>query len=82
MSENCPLQLVSFVKTKKVEFGPDVEPVSPNEFTQQLDGKELKRLLEKAERPGELDSDSDVEVPMVQANALPDVYPDSAPAKK
>ena len=65
----------------KVEFGPDVEPISPNEFTQQLDGRELRRLMDKSERPGELDSDSDVEVPVVHANALPDIYPDTPAAK-
>ena len=55
---------------------------APNEFTQQLDGKDLARLIEKADKPGDLDSDSDIEVPVVRTNALPDAYPDAVPAKK
>src|SRR5947209_7048959 len=54
---------------------------SPDEFTQQLDGKELARLIEKGDRPGDLDSDSDVEVPMVRTNPLPDHYPEAAGSK-
>lgn len=58
-----------------VDVAHDDEPLSENEYTQQLDGKDLKRLLEKSERPGEVGSDSDVDLPAVQANPLPDVYP-------
>jgi pSer/pThr/pTyr-binding forkhead associated (FHA) protein len=57
-------------------------PVAANEFTQQLDGKDLARLIEKADKPGDLDSDSDIEVPVVRTNALPDAYPEAVPAKK
>src|SRR5437773_3525422 len=38
-----------------VEFVPDDVAVSPDEHTQQIEGKELARLIEKSERPGELD---------------------------
>lgn len=68
-----------------VQVGPDEaeDSPSPDEFTQQIEGKELAKLLDKADRPGELDSDSsDVEIPMVRANALPDHYPEAAPSKK
>jgi len=66
-----------------VQFAPDEPPAAPDEYTQQLDGKELARSVEKADHPGELDSDSsDVEIPVVRTNALPDHYPDAAPAKK
>ena len=44
-------------------------------------GKDLKKLIDQAERPGELGSDSDVDLPIVQANPLPDVYPPE-PAKQ
>src|SRR5262245_52138646 len=66
-----------------VQVGPDEDSPSPDEFTQQLEGKELAKLLDKGDRPGELDSDSsDVEIPMVRANTLPDHYPEAAPSKK
>lgn len=55
---------------------------APDEYTQQLDGKELARLIEKADHPGDLDSDSDLEVPVVRANPLPDAYPEAAPSPK
>src|SRR3954447_10691641 len=42
----------------------DEAPVAPNAFTQQLDGKDLARLIEKSDKPGDLDSDSDIEVPV------------------
>jgi pSer/pThr/pTyr-binding forkhead associated (FHA) protein len=65
-----------------VQFTADEPPASPDEYTQQLDGKELARLVEKSDRPGELDSDSsEVEIPVVKTNALPDHYPEAAPAK-
>lgn len=58
-----------------VQIVPDDEPISQSEYTQQLNQADLKKLIEKAERPGELGSDSDVDLPAVQANQLPDVYP-------
>jgi pSer/pThr/pTyr-binding forkhead associated (FHA) protein len=66
-----------------VVFGPDEPSAAPDDYTQQLDGRDLARLVEKADRPGELDSDSsEVEMPVVRANALPDHYPEPAAAKK
>ena len=64
-----------------VQVAGDDEPLSSNEYTQQLNGKDLKKLIEQSDRPGEIGSDSDVELPMVQANPLPDVYPPE-PAKQ
>lgn len=66
----------------KVLFLADEKVVVSGEYTQQLEGKELARLIEKAEKPGDLDSDSDVDLPAVQTNALPDVYPDNSAASK
>lgn len=66
-----------------VQMLSDEEIVEPDEFTQHLDGQELARLIEKSENPGDLDSDSsDVEIPVVRANALPDHYPEPVPPKK
>jgi predicted component of type VI protein secretion system len=78
---NDQLQLASL--RYSVVFAADEPPSSGNEYTQQLDGRDLARLVEKADRPGELDSDSsDAEIPVVRTNALPDHYPEAAPAKK
>ena len=64
------LQIASLKYT--VEVSADEPPASPDEFTQHLDGKDLEKLMEMADKPGEIDSDSsDVEIPMVRANALP-----------
>src|SRR4051794_38833511 len=73
---NDQLQLASL--RYSVQTAPDAPAQAPNDFTQQLDGKELARLIEKADRPGDLDSDSDIEVPVVRANPLPDAYPEAA----
>lgn len=62
----------------KVEFGPDLPPpVSPGERTQQIDRKDLDRLIDGG--TGATD-DSSEEIPslQVQANVLPDVYPEDA----
>jgi pSer/pThr/pTyr-binding forkhead associated (FHA) protein len=76
---NDQLQLASLRYT--VQVVADEPSPSPDEFTQQLDGKEMARLIEKAEKPGDLDSDSDMDVPMVRTNALPDAYPEAVSAK-
>jgi hypothetical protein len=76
---NDQLQVASL--RYSVQFIPDDAPAA-DDYTQQLDGRDLARLVEKAERPGEVDSDSsDVEVPVVRTNALPDHYPDAVPAR-
>jgi pSer/pThr/pTyr-binding forkhead associated (FHA) protein len=76
---NDELQIASL--RYSVQFSIDEPPAAPDDLTQQLEGKDLARLIEKAERPGELESDSDLEIPVVRTNALPDHYPEAAPAK-
>ena len=76
---NDQIQLASLRYT--VQVGGD-QPAAVDEFTQQLDGKDLARLIDKGDRPGELESDSDVEVPVVRTNPLPDAYPEAAPSPK
>jgi pSer/pThr/pTyr-binding forkhead associated (FHA) protein len=78
---NDQLQIASLRYT--VQFTADEAPADSNEYTQQLEGKDLAKLLEKSDRPGELDSDSsDAEIPVVRTNSLPDQYPEVQPAKK
>jgi len=77
---NDQIQLASLRYT--VQVVADEPAPAPNEYTQQLDGKDLARLIEKADRPGDLDSDSDVEVPVVRTNPLPDAYPEAATSPK
>jgi pSer/pThr/pTyr-binding forkhead associated (FHA) protein len=64
----------------KVHFGPEgASPLAPEEFTQQLDARDVAELLAN---PGPARSEeSSMELPAlpVQANALPDVYPDEKP---
>src|SRR6476620_10250730 len=76
---NDELQIASL--RYSVQFSADQPPAAPDDLTQQLEGKDLARLIEKAEKPGELESDSDLEIPVVRTNALPDHYPEAAPAK-
>jgi pSer/pThr/pTyr-binding forkhead associated (FHA) protein len=59
----------------RVNIGPDLAPVAPDEHTQHLDAREVAQLLRKA------DDDSSVDMPAlpVQANVLPDVYPEEPP---
>lgn len=77
---NDQIQIASLRYT--VQVGGDEPAAAPDEFTQQLDGKELARLIDKSDRPGDLESDSDVEVPVVRTNPLPDAYPEAAPSPK
>jgi predicted component of type VI protein secretion system len=61
----------------RVSLGPDAAPVAPDEHTQHLDAKDVAHLLRK---PAAGD-DSSAEIPAlpVQANALPDAYPEEPP---
>jgi predicted component of type VI protein secretion system len=76
---NDQLQIASL--RYSVQVVADEPAPAPDEFTQQLDGRDLARLIDKADRPGDLDSDSDIEVPVVRTNALPDAYPEAVPSK-
>jgi pSer/pThr/pTyr-binding forkhead associated (FHA) protein len=64
----------------------EVVPAVPNpdEYTQQLDAKDVQRLLKKStgtDDPNDDDSVEDLDLPPLQANALPDVY-DEKPSNK
>lgn len=69
----------------KVAFSADEEPaVEPSEYTQQMDARDVAKLLGKNAKTADEDEDDSVEdlnLPPLQANALPDAY-DEKPAKK
>lgn len=62
-------------------------PPSPEEHTMQMDAKEVAHLGQKpppaADKGGDKMLDSSIEMPVmqIQANALPDVYPEDEPKK-
>jgi len=66
----------------KVEFKADKSPqIRPEEHTQHLDAREVASLLKKVGSGRETtdeDSDPDVDLPPIQANSLPDMYPEGA----
>jgi pSer/pThr/pTyr-binding forkhead associated (FHA) protein len=67
----------------RVLFGAALQAVAGHEKTQQLSEKDLGRLRDKP--TPDVESNDDLEVPMplqIQANALPDVYPDDPNKKK
>src|SRR5689334_10885193 len=61
----------------RINLGPDAAPVAPEEHTQHLDAKEVAHLFRKSAN----NDDSSVDMPVlpVQANVLPDVYPEEPP---
>jgi pSer/pThr/pTyr-binding forkhead associated (FHA) protein len=69
----------------KVEFSNEIElPVNPDEYTQQMDAKDVQELLKKKKNDDDSSDDDnveEVELPAIQANALPDVI-EEKPAKK
>lgn len=69
----------------KVSFTEDEEQaVSPDDFTQQMDAKDLVKILKKTTEDMDDDDDSDEEIdlPPMQANLLPDVYEEKPQKKK
>lgn len=77
---NDELQIASLKYV--VQFAADEPPApAPDEFTQQLDGRDLVNLLASAARPDQ-DSEPDLQIPVVRANALPDHYPEVAGVAK
>ena len=69
----------------KVQFSEDEEPrVDPEEYTQQLDAKDIERILRKTTEAADIDDDSSEEInlPSMKANELPDVIEEEKPAKK
>src|SRR5947209_15365727 len=66
----------------KVQFSADEELPHPEEYTQQMDAKEVAKLLKEAKaKEDESDPEIDIGGPPIQANALPDVYPENPSAK-
>src|SRR5437868_5054830 len=57
----------------RIHLGPDAAAVAPEDHTQHLDAKDVAHMLRKAAT-----DDSSAELPAlpVQANVLPDVYPE------
>jgi pSer/pThr/pTyr-binding forkhead associated (FHA) protein len=67
----------------RVLFGVALEAAAGYEKTQQINEKDLEKL--KGKVIAEIDSGAEIEVPLpleIQANALPDVYPDEPQKKK
>jgi len=67
----------------RVLFGAALQAAANQEKTQQIDVEELERLKRKPSP--EADSNADMELPLpleIQANALPDVYPEDPQKKK
>ncbi len=62
----------------RVHLGPGNIPVAPDEHTQHLDAKEVAHLMNKMQANNMAESDPEIPVVPVQANVLPDVYPDDA----
>ena len=66
----------------RVLFGAALQAAAGEERTQQIAAADVDRLKN---RPLEADSNPDLEIPLpleIQANALPDVYPDDPHKKK
>jgi len=59
----------------RIFFGPD-ELAPPEEHTQQMDAKEVDKLLRKKQREMPQTGSGQLPLSPVQANPLPDVYPD------
>lgn len=67
----------------KIAFTAEEQPpVQPHEYTQQMDAREVQKLLGKKTAEEEDDSIEDGNLPAIQANALPDVYEDKSVKKK
>ena len=72
---NDQLTIASF--KFRVHFGPDAPaPVRTDEHTQQLDARDVAHLLRKPSVPVSDESSGEIPIIPVQANALPDAYPD------
>ena len=69
----------------RILFGAAAEPpASPEENTMQMEAKELAQMLAKQNKSADPMGDSSVDMPImqIQANALPDVYPEEEPKKR
>ena len=65
----------------RIHLGPMAEPpVGPDEHTQAIDAKEVKKATDKAALPL-ADSAVDEQIVEIQVNVLPDVYPEDEKKK-
>jgi predicted component of type VI protein secretion system len=63
----------------RILFGAAAEPpASPEEHTMHMEAKDVAQLLKKSQKPAEPLGDSSMDMPVleIQANVLPDVYPE------
>ncbi len=62
----------------RILFSNGAEPIAaPDEHTMQMEAKEAAKLLNKPEKAAAMvDSSADMQIMEIQANALPDVYPE------
>lgn len=61
----------------RIHLGPDEQPALPNERTQHIDAQELSRLVERPSDKGQASNPEFEAAPPVQANRLPDFYPEN-----
>ncbi len=64
-----------------VNLGGAELPPSPEEYTQQIDAKDVALLQKQLLPAAEVDSAADLPIWQVQRNALPDVYPEEEQKK-
>ncbi len=67
----------------RVLYGAALQAAAAQEQTQQLNREDVDRLRDKA--PADAPSDPEMEIPLpleIQANSLPDVYPEEAQKKR
>jgi pSer/pThr/pTyr-binding forkhead associated (FHA) protein len=67
----------------RVALGPAAEPPpSPEEHTMQMDAKEVEKMMKKPAAEAMADSSLEQPIFQIQANVLPDVYPEEELRKK
>ena len=76
--------MICLAVTFVVKPGHEDEAIDPEQYTQQLDAKDIEKILRKTTEAAELDDDSDedLNLPPMKANELPDVIEEEKPAKK
>jgi pSer/pThr/pTyr-binding forkhead associated (FHA) protein len=70
----------------RVEFSDEEDSVDPEEYTEQMDAREVAQLFSKKTEPEDADdaddSSDEIELPPIQANSLPDFYDDKHDKKR
>ncbi|MEZ6141170.1 MAG: FHA domain-containing protein [Zavarzinella sp.] len=79
---NDQVSIASFKYSVTYGVAKPAPSANSNEHTQQLNTREVLQLLKHRDEPNTLDSDSELEVPEVQVNELPDAYPEPKPGEK